>query len=131
MGPNIIENLSRPSVNFKENFNFKYLLLIIPLFLGYDFLPLWFILTYTTLLIYISLFRPWRFLDLINFGAVFFVFKTVGKQIIPETMVPVLGIFLISRFLSNKRNKEFEMYPLFLWIGIFSLFSSSFYYLLK
>jgi transglutaminase-like putative cysteine protease len=121
-------------VSFKEklkkNIDLKYLLLIPALILGEEFLPTWYISLYSMALISLSVFIPYQFLSLLNFGAAYFIFKTVGTIIVPETMVPILGIFIISRLINNKKNKVFEMYPVFLWIGTFAIFASSFYYLI-
>lgn len=117
-------------MNFKKNMNLKYLLLIIPLYLGLDFLPIWYSITYTLLICYLSFFKPIKALIYLNFIALYFIFKSIGIIIVPETMVPILGVFIVSRILANKIENHFEMYPIFLWIGAFSLFSSSFYYLI-
>ncbi|MBT4792478.1 MAG: DUF3488 domain-containing protein [Halobacteriovoraceae bacterium] len=117
-------------MSFKKYIEPRYLLLIIPLLLSFDFLPLWFILFYSVMLVYLSFFKAYSVISYLNFLNGYFIFKTVGKVIIPETMVPFLAVFLVSRFIMNKKENKFEMYPLFLWIGVFSLFSSSFYYLL-
>ncbi|MFT6632498.1 MAG: transglutaminase-like putative cysteine protease [Bacteriovoracaceae bacterium] len=105
-------------------------MLIPALILGQDFIPTWYILLYSGALSYIAFFIPLQLLSLLNFVAVYFIFETVGRMIVPETMVPILGIFIISRLINNKKTKKFEMYPLFLWIGAFAIFSSSFYYLI-
>ena len=105
-------------------------MLIPALLLGQDFIPTWYILLYSGALTYITFFTPLQFLSLLNFVVVYFVFETVGRMIVPETMVPILGIFIVSRLINNKKTKKFEMYPLFLWIGVFAIFSSSFYYLI-
>lgn len=98
--------------------------------MGQDFLPNWYISLYTLGLVLITFLKPPQFLAILNFVAVYFVFNSVGRMIVPETMVPILGIFIISRLINNKKSKDFEMYPLFLWIGSFAIFSSSFYYLI-
>ena len=108
----------------------KYLPLAIPLLLDIDFLPTWYISINIFLLAILSLFKPPKFIIYINFISVYFVFKTVGIQVIPETMVPTLNVFIMSRMLMNKANKQFEVYPLFLWIGTFAVFSATLYYLL-
>ena len=107
----------------------KYILLLPPLYISYDFLPLWFIYLYTFGILLLTVFKIPKIIAYINFVNVYFIFQTVAKSIIPETMVPILVIFLFSRIIINKHEEEFEIYPVFMWIGCFSLFSSSFYYL--
>lgn len=44
-------------------------------------------------------------------------------------MVPNLSVFLVSQLILNKHAKRNEFYLVFLWLGSFALFTSSFYYI--
>lgn len=116
------------SFNFKRDI--KTILMLPALYLGYDFLPLWFIVLETTLLLYLSLFKPIRILAYIHFIAIYFIFRTVGLMIVPETMVPILAICLVSQYILNRHDGKEEFYLSFLWLGAFAIFSSGLYYLL-
>ncbi|MDP7319352.1 MAG: DUF3488 and transglutaminase-like domain-containing protein [Bacteriovoracaceae bacterium] len=108
----------------------RYILLIPAMLLGHDFLPYWYIYLYSALLLLNSLFILPRFLIYSHYVSIYYIFTTVEMRIIPETMVPLLGTFITARFIANKRNQFFEMYPFFLWLGVFAIFSSDLYYLL-
>lgn len=107
-----------------------YLLYLPGILLSYDFLPEWFYYLYNTLIILLTLFRLPRFVSYLTLPAVYYIFATVGRQIIPETMVPFLAVFIFMRLIDNKHKDHFEIYPLFLWLSAFSLFSSTLYYIL-
>lgn len=118
------------SFDFELRRDLKTLLLIPALFLSFDFLQPWFITTFTLLLLYTSFFKPWKFVAYANFICTYFIFKTVGFFIVPETMVPNLAVYLTSQLMLGKRNKENEFYLIFLWLASFAIFSSGLYYLL-
>ena len=114
---------------FSKRNDFYFLLYIPALLLGFDFLPLWFIWLYSIVLVLLTFIKIPNIFSYINFSSSFFIFSEFGKRIIPETMVPLLGIFIISRLINNKNDEKFEVYPMFLWTCGFSVFSSGFYYL--
>ncbi len=116
-------------MSFKLRDDIKTFILIPALFLSYDFLLPWMVAYFSIALLSITFFRPWKILAYINFAATYFIFKTVGFFIIPETMVPNLSVFLVSQLLLNKHAKRNEFYLVFLWLGSFALFTSSFYYI--
>jgi hypothetical protein len=106
------------------------LLLIPAVFLAQDFLPTWFLYTTTLQLIILSFVKCKKYFGYINFYFIWLLFDTIGKQIIPETMIPALAtLLLVQMFYNQSLNRE-ESFLFFLWIGIFSVFSSSFSYLL-
>tara|TARA_Y100000768_G_scaffold385945_1_gene373194 strand:- start:14665 stop:16551 length:1887 start_codon:yes stop_codon:yes gene_type:complete len=109
--------------------NINHLLLIPSLWLGIDFLPLWFIFALSSQLLILTFFKIPSFLLYINFIIPYLIFKEKGIQIVPETMIPVLAAFLMSQLIANKSKFKEESFIFFLWIGIFSVFSSSFNYL--
>ena len=108
----------------------KTLALIPALWLAFDFLPVWFILTMTALLAVTSFFKTNKYLAYLNFILIFFIFKSVGMYVNPETMVPCLAVFILAQLMLNKISDNNEFYLIFLWLGAFALFSSTLYYLL-
>ena len=116
------------SFNLREDI--KILILIPAVFLSYDFLRPWMVVYFTLILLFTAFFKPWSILAYANFVSSYFIFKTVGFYIIPETTVPNLSVYLISQLILNKRAQRNEFYLVFLWLGSFALFSSSLYYIL-
>ena len=106
------------------------LLLIPATLLASDFLPEWFLYLITFQLVFITFFKTHRYLGYINFYFIYLIFDTVGKQVIPETMIPSLALLLLAQMFYNRSINRDESFLFFLWIGIFSVFSASFNYLL-
>tara|TARA_Y100000768_G_scaffold388092_1_gene382137 strand:+ start:13111 stop:15003 length:1893 start_codon:yes stop_codon:yes gene_type:complete len=117
-------------VSFNLREDIKILILIPALFLSYDYLQPWMVSYFSALLLLTALFKPWTIVAYANFAASYFIFKTVGFYIIPETTVPNLAVYLISQLILNKRSRRNEFYLVFLWLGAFALFSSSLYYII-
>jgi len=106
-----------------------YLLLIPAPMLASEFLDTWFI-TYSSLtLIFLTFFKIHNKFSYLNLIALVYHLNNGPLVVAPETTVPILGITLLMRFIQNKAKDEFEVYPFFLWMGAFALFSTSFTYL--
>lgn len=113
-----------------KNKNLFTILLIPAALLSYDFVGIWFGLYTSIILLLISLIETPKVIALLNFLSLFIIFKEHGKYIIPETMISVLGICILSRLIQVSKQKEIELYPYFLYIGIFAIFNTNLYYLL-
>lgn len=124
------KNPWRRLVVFRDFKNINPLLLIPAPFLASDFLPEWFLYSSSLQLIILTFFRVHKFLGYINFYFIWLIFETVGRQIIPETMIPSLATLLLAQMFYNKWVERNETFLFFLWVGIFSVFSASFNYLI-
>lgn len=99
------------------------------MYLAKDFLPIWFVWVIGVELLLLSVFKVPKFFGYINPIIIYFIFKTVGLQIIPETMIPTLAVLILAQKIIDKHNGVNQAYFSFLWFGIFSLFAVNLYYL--
>lgn len=112
------------------NTNFKFLALFPPLFLARDFLPDWYILVIGLYLMLLSLSKLPKFIGYLLPILIYFVFQSVGVQIIPETTIPCLAILILAQLTIDRAKGRFSNYLGFLWFGIFSLFSVNLYFII-
>lgn len=68
-------------------------------------------------------------LSYINIPLIYLIFKDYGFKIVPETTIPSLALLTLSQLTYNKSIQRKEHFLFFLWLGTFSVFSSSLYYL--
>lgn len=111
------------------NFKLHFLILFPPVYLSKDFLPEWFLWVIGLELVLLSLFKIPKILGYLNPLLIYFIFQSVGIQIIPETMIPTLCILILSQKIIDKEKNIDQAYFTFLWFGIFALFAVNLYYL--
>lgn len=116
-------------MNIKE-IKFSYILLIPSVLLTSEYLPLWFIVYVSALLLILAVAKLPKLMVYLNFIPTVFVFESVGYNIIPETTVPILLLFILSNFIQNRLDSKSLDYLYFFWIGILSIFYSDLYYLM-
>ena len=106
-----------------------------------DFLPFWYTIYVPSVLLLLTFFTLPRLFTYINFIPIYFIFKSVGPFIIPETTAPSLIIFILSHFIQSKVDKKniglishseggIIEYLYFFWLGILSLFYADLYFLI-
>lgn len=114
---------------FKLRADWIYCLLLPSPFLASEFIDTWFMYYLLISLILLIFVKPPKFFTYLHFIALFFHIKSGHTQMIPETTVPILAITLMMRFTQMRAVADRDIYPIFLWLGAFSLFSSTFSYL--
>lgn len=113
--------------------NYSNLLLIPTLALSRDFIPLWFSVYVSLVLIFITFIKIPKYLNAINPLLVLYVFYDLNYTVTPETTCCALVLLLLARIIQKQSDRHkglIETPIIFLWLGVFAIFTSDLYYLL-